>query len=461
MSILASFILPHPPLIIPEIGRGQEKIIHKTVESYMEVMEKVYELKPDTIIITSPHSICYSDYFHISPGAHAEGDFSQFNAGEVRIKVDYDEEFSSLLSNFCSEDNIRAGTLGERNKELDHGTMIPLYFLQKLTSDFKVVRIGLSGLPCVENYKLGMEIQKCAEKLDRRVVILASGDLSHCLKEDGPYGYHKEGPVFDKKVTEQMDKGDFKGFFEYDSSFLEKAEECGLGSFQIMAGALDKKSVESKLLSYEGPFGVGYGVASFIVKKDDASRDYLNQYQKEKNKRLEQRKDKEDIYVKLARNAVETYVKSNKIIDIPNGLPSSFTQEKKGVFVSIHKDGELRGCIGTFSPSYSCIGEEIIRNGVAACSEDHRFDRVMPYELDDLEYSVDVLSPFEKIESKSELDPKKYGVIVQSGYKRGLLLPNLEGVDLVNQQIDIAKRKAGINDNEKVVLYRFESVRHL
>jgi AmmeMemoRadiSam system protein A len=135
-------------------------------------------------------------------------------------------------------------------------------------------------------------------------------------------------------------------------------------------------------------------------------------------------------------------------------------EQRAGVFVSLHKHGRLRGCIGTTSAVTSCIAEEIRRNAVSACSEDPRFDPVTANELDELEISVDVLGAAEPISSTTQLDPKRYGVIVSRSYKRGLLLPNLDGVDTVEEQVSIAKRKAGIGEHESVSLQRFEVVRH-
>ncbi|MCI2068216.1 MAG: AmmeMemoRadiSam system protein A [Bacilli bacterium] len=461
MAILGAFIVPHPPIILPEIGRGEEKKISQTTEAYEKVMEEISNLHPETVIITSPHSVCYFDYFHISPGKEAEGDFGRFGAPEVALKTTYDQEFAAVLSENCLKDNLSAGEEGEKDKHLDHGTMIPLYFLNKHYFGFKTVRIGLSGLPALDFYKLGQEIQKTADLLNRNIVLIASGDLSHCLKEDGPYGFKKEGPEFDQAIVEMMKKGDFRSFFSFEPAFLEKAEECGLGSFQILAGTLDKKAVKSEFLSYQGPFGVGYAVSGYTVIGVDEKNDIYQQILNEKQKKIEERKAKEDPLVKLARLSVESFVLTGKTISVPSNLPEEIMKKKAGVFVSLHKDGQLRGCIGTFSPCYQNIATEVINNGVEACSQDPRFNPVEAYELPDLEYSVDVLSPFEKISSVDQLDAKRYGVIVQNGSRRGLLLPNLDGVDTPDEQIEIAKKKAGIRQNENVILYRFEAVRHL
>ena len=169
---------------------------------------------------------------------------------------------------------------------------------------------------------------------------------------------------------------------------------------------------------------------------------------------------KESAYVKLARETIENYIKQGKIITPPLGLPEEMINQKAGVFVSLKKFGDLRGCIGTFMPTQENVAQEIIKNAISAAVDDPRFSPVNFSELEDLSISVDVLSAPEEVKDISQLDPKKYGVIVSSGYKKGLLLPDLEGVDTVEYQIDIAKRKAGIYPGEKVKLYRFEVKRY-
>ena len=168
----------------------------------------------------------------------------------------------------------------------------------------------------------------------------------------------------------------------------------------------------------------------------------------------------ESIYVKLARETIEKYIRFGKIISPPKDLPEEMINQKAGVFVSLKKFDDLRGCIGTFMPTQENIANEIIKNAISAAVEDPRFSEVDISELDDLDISVDVLTIPEEITDISQLDPKKYGVIVSSGYKKGLLLPDLEGVDTAEEQIDIARRKAGIYPNEKVKLYRFEVKRY-
>jgi AmmeMemoRadiSam system protein A len=227
-----------------------------------------------------------------------------------------------------------------------------------------------------------------------------------------------------------------------------------------MAGALDQKAVASELLSYEGPFGVGYGVAAFEVTGPDESRNFGGQFQQAERDRLAAGKAAEDPLVRLARMSLETYVKTGRYADPPQGLPDTLTGSRAGAFVSLKKDGRLRGCIGTIAPTRACLAEEILHNAVSAGTGDPRFPPVRKEELETLVYSVDVLGEPEPIASEAELDPKKYGVIVEQGTRRGLLLPDLAGVDTPDLQIAIARRKAGIGPDEPVKLWRFEVVRH-
>ena len=280
----------------------------------------------------------------ISPGRGATGDMSAFGAAQTKQVVEYDVPLRDEIIRCGEAIGLRVGTLGPRDPYLDHGTFVPLYFLREAGVDCPILRIGLSGFSPLDHYRLGRCIAQAVENLGRRAVFIASGDLSHKLKDDGPYGFAPEGPEFDRQITEAMAAGDFLRFLTMDPALCERAAECGLRSFQIMAGALDGMAVETKLLSHEGITGVGYGV--------------------------------------------------------------------------------------TVS------------------------------ELDSLEYSVDVLGQSEPISSLAELDVKKYGVIVSCGGRRGLLLPDLDGVDTVEQQIDIARQKGGISSREKFSLERFEVVRH-
>lgn len=459
MTINKTYVVPHPPLIVPHVGRGQEKRIQKTVDAFDEVARRIAAQKPDTVVIITPHSVMYGDYIHISPGYGAHGDFCCFGAKGESFYKDYDSQFVSELSKLAFDAEIPAGTLGEKSTGLDHATLVPMYFINKYLDDYKIVRISISGLPYVTHYRLGQLIEKAAQELGKNTVVVASGDLSHRLTDSGPYDYAEEGPEFDEKVTDALKAADFLKLLELNETFCEAAGECGLRSFIMMAGVLDGRAVEADFLSYEGPFGVGYAVCEFTTGEPDDSRKFVDVYEGKQKEELESIKQKENDYVKLARQTLETYVKQRRYIEVPEDISEELTEKKAGVFVSLKKHGRLRGCIGTIEPTKKSIAKEIITNAVSAGTGDPRFEPVTEDELCDLVYSVDVLGEAEDISSKDELDVKRYGVIVSKGYKRGLLLPNLEGVDTVDKQVDIALQKAGISGS-KYEMQRFEVVRH-
>ena len=446
MGIKAAYMVPHPPLIVPAVGKGGESEIVPTTEAYERVASEISKIAPDTIVILSPHSVMYADYFHISPGKGASGDFGRFGAPQVKFDEKYDEEFSRKLVDMLWDEGFPGGFQGERDKALDHGTMVPLYFIRKHYQGGKIIRIGLSGLSLADHYKLGIYIRKTAEALGRNTVIVASGDLSHTLKDYGPYAA----------------KADFYGMLHFDEDLLDKAAECGHRSFCIMAGTFDGLNVSSEVLSHQDVTGVGYGISIFEPLEKNDDRCFL------KVMADEIRSKDATPYVKLARATIDKYVRTRKWLKFPDDLPSGLVEamppeaktERAGCFVSVHKSGALRGCIGTISPVQKFIAEEIICNAVSAVSRDPRFDMVREDELDLLEINVDILGKPEDISGPDELDVKRYGVIVSCGSRKGLLLPDLEGVDTVEDQISIAMRKGGIKPTDNYHLQRFEVVRY-
>ena len=483
MGIVGAIAVPHPPLIVPAVGRGDQRRIQSTIDAYEHATSALLDLEPDCIVITSPHAPLFRDGFHVTTDAQLEGDMARFRAPNERICATCDVELARTIIANCSEAGIPAVGSDRFHDDMDHATFVPLFFVREewrrrnpnAATDVPcpIVRIGLSGLSFETHRALGQVIARTADVLGRQVAFIASGDLSHKLLEEGPYGFAPEGPVFDKRIGEIFATGNLDELFEFDEAFCDAAAECGLRSFQIMAGAIEGQEVQSKLLSNEGPFGVGYGVATLLPPKEresegdgfdaaaastDTSTDIEDAVIE-----IESNASGEDAdpHVALARLSVETFIRTGRPASLPPHLPEEMTDRRAGTFVSLHEHGQLRGCIGTISATTDSIAEEILQNGISACSRDPRFDPVRPEELDYLEYSVDVLAEAEPISSLDELDVKRYGVIVTKGWKRGLLLPNLDGVDTVDAQVAIAKQKAGIRiTDEDVQLERFEVVRH-
>ena len=316
----------------------------------------------------------------------------------------------------------------------EHSVEVQIPFLQHFKKDIRIVPIVLSHASGSVYKEIGLEIAEVLNGLERDVIILASSDMTH-------YEPEEQARRKDSSAIEAILRLD-------EDELLERIAEqnitmCGYAPVvALISAAKAMEARRAELVRYQtsgessGDYSSVVGYAGLIIPKQAMSP-----------------------LVKLAHEAIDAYVKEGRIMQSPAMLTPEM-KEKAGVFVSIHKGGELRGCIGTFEPSRPSVAEEIIVNAISAATRDPRFEPVQEEELKDLDISVDVLTPPEPIESKEQLNPKKYGAIVQRGARRGLLLPDLEGVDTAEQQIDICRLKADIMPGEKVRLYRFEVKRY-
>ena len=463
MPILKGACLCHAPILIPEIGKGEERKVSLTERNYIKACKELASLDFDTVILISPHAECYSDAFALSYSEEGRASFIRFGAPQVTFQEKYDLELSKAVKEEGEKLSLPMFLDGYSSEDfsLDHGSMVPLYFLEKEKKDFKLVRMAISGLSFLEHYRLGIAIKNAVNRLGRKAVFIASGDLSHCQKEDGPYGFKEVGPVYDEKIMKTLGEADFLGLLEYDPDFVEDAQVCGHPSFSTLAGVFDKEDVSVKVYSHEATFGVGYGIVTYTPTGEDDQRNFLDQAEEKEKKRLEA--NKKDPYVLLAKEAIRlsfTKGRNLSLKDFPS-IPEELLHQRAGCFVSLHEFSQLRGCIGTMKATKDTLAEEIISNALMAAYDDNRFTPLQEREEDFLEISVDVLSPLKRIPSEKELDPKKYGVfVVSEDYKTGVLLPDLPGVDSIPQQVSIAKRKGNISSKEKVTLYRFTVERH-
>ena len=460
MPIVAAFMVPHPIFAIPEVGNGKEKELSATVASFNLVAKKIAQIQPDTIIWISPHAESYADFFQIADGEVAVGSFKDYGAPQVSFRMLYDKILAREISQECKINKLKGGIENGTEESLDHGTMVPLYFINREFRDFLNVRVGVSGQSLAEHYRFGQIIRSSIDKLGRKAVIVASGDLSHCQSKEGAYGYRPEGAIYDEQIMKTMSKMNFGELLSFDRTLMGEAVQCGHGAFTILAGCLDRYDLDCLRLSYEAPFGTGYGFCCYTPKGDNQSRAFLNLYQEREKLLAREKRENADNYVKLAREAIETYLKTKKPLKVTPLINNRIGDRREGVFVTIHHNGELRGCIGTIKPKKKTLAEEIIANAIGAAFGDERFEPVTEEDLDSLIITVDVVVDLIPILSVEDLDSQIYGVMVEADNKHAVVLPKLPGVVTPEKQIEICKRKAGIPINEDVDLYRFNTEHH-
>lgn len=464
MSVVYGGVVPHPPIMVPEVGGREAGRVKATQDALVELGRRIKASGAKTLVIISPHAPVLQEAIAVNLAARYKGDLGNFGAPGVRFDLAADRELGMEIERQATELGLRVmdvNELGPRGLlrtpvDLDHGVTAPLYWLENPARAY--VAVSMAFMPLERLYAFGTAIRRAAEALQRPTAVVASGDLSHRLLPGAPAGYDPQGKVFDEEVVRLIERADVEGLISLEPDLVERAGECGYRTIIMMLGAFDGHQVEAEVLSYEGPFGVGYMVAALQPGPRDTGRDFLKKLEEKRRNRLKARRASESYLVRLARETLECYVRGEKLPD-PGEIPPEF-RRRAGVFVSIKSHGALRGCIGTVEPTRENIVQEVMANAISAGTRDPRFFPVEPDELDDLEYSVDVLGEPERVSGPHELDPRRYGVIVSSGGRRGLLLPDIEGVETVEQQLAIARQKAGIPPDAPVTIERFEVVRY-
>ena len=432
--LVFSGIAPHPPIMVPEVGRESIASVVDSIEAMANLTRRVIDSGAETVILISPHAPLEIDSFVAYEGPEVTADFSNFSAPEIHFTAPVDEHLLSTIRKAAGSQNYKVTAL--REQDLDHGTAVPLYFLQRNGFQGRVVTLGYSFLSNDDHLRFGSCIRKAVEEVGRRVAFIASGDLSHRLKPHAPAGYNPNAHEFDDQVVDALRSNVPQRIVDIDYSLRKLAGECGYRSMLVAIGASSDLPLACEVLSYEAPFGVGYLVAQLINQAKLAAESTLPE---------------------IARDAVETFIRSGNILTPPEST-TGLLSSPAPCFVCLKTlDGELRGCIGTIEPARETLAEEIVANAISAAINDPRFDPVKTAELSNLRYSVDVLFPAEPAEMK-DLDPAVFGVIVEdeAGSRRGLLLPDIPGIDNAEQQVEIAARKAGIARDERIRLWRFK-----
>ena len=262
MSLVFAAITPHPPLLIPTIGKGNVKKISKTAKAMDELERELYASHPEVILIISPHGSYFPDVFTLNFCTDYVTDLRDFGDLSTKLSFRGDLEMAHRLRDATKRKNFPVTMISEPN--LDHGSSVPLYFLTRHLPQVKIIQLGFCDLDYKAHLDFGALLKEQISMTNRRIAVVASGDMSHALSTDAPAGFNRRGPEFDQKVREMLMAQNYSGLLQIDRELVKDAAECGFRSMLILLGMLQGTRYDYRELSYEAPFGVGYLTAQFV-----------------------------------------------------------------------------------------------------------------------------------------------------------------------------------------------------
>jgi AmmeMemoRadiSam system protein A len=472
--IIFAGLMPHAPVLVPGVGGDRLADVAATVRAMATVARRAVATQPETLVLISPHSPRQPGAFGLWHTSRLRGSLVRFGSPEDRVDLPLDRTFADELETEAARRGVRTWHIAE--KSLDHGAVVPLCYLVAAGWKGPTLILSLDDSGAGGLDELGQAIAAAAQKRCRRTVVIASGDMSHRLTPEAPGGFHPSGRQFDEALIALLRRGAYREIGGIDTNLRESAAEDAADSTRIAVTAVGYRTEGHEVLSYEGPFGVGYGVA--VLYEAENARDSVSALALDRSHEREQVEVPEstrsrsrpqmsatqsevlsrctDLPV-VARRAVEAALGPG-----PKSPPYQAAGEltgRHGVFVTLRTaKGQLRGCIGSLAPTEPDLVWETWRLAMAAASHDPRFQPVVAAELPQLHFSVTVLGEMEPVPSPDELNPAIYGVVVTAADgRKGVLLPDIEGIDSVAEQIAIARDKAGIGSDEPVELQRFKA----
>jgi AmmeMemoRadiSam system protein A len=448
--IVFAGLLPHAPILVPSVGGENLVRVEATVKAMRLVADHTVAAQPDTVVLVSPHSPRQPGAFGLWHTSRLHGSLEQFGSPDEQVDLPLDSVFADRLELEAGKRGLRTWRIDD--EALDHGAVVPLCYLAAAgwSGETVIVSLNYPGEGGLD--ELGQAIAATARNLKRRTAVIASGDMSHRLTRTAPAGFDPDAHRFDETFVGLLRDGAFGGIRKIDPELQERAAEDVVDSTRIALAASGYRTPgRHEMLSYEGPFGVGYGVAIlFEPQKSGTARTTTAELEGEGKviSRLEE-------LPSVARRAVEAKLQHGP--EEPPFCTSGEVAQRRAVFVTVRTDsGKLRGCRGGTKPSGHDLVWETWRSAAAAAFFDPRFPAVTAEELPRLRFSVSVLSDLEPVASPDELDPAVYGVLVSTyDGRRGLLLPGIEGIDAVEEQLAAVRNKAGIADDEGIHIERF------
>ena len=445
-AVVCAVLMAHAPILVPEVGGERGGAARASCQAMRQAAASLTHYRPEAVVLISPHSPRKPRAFGLWVGERLHGSLAQFHAAGAKVSLPNDTPLAQAIATETGTRDLATWMIDEPT--LDHGALVPLWFLAEAGWAGPTVVLSLNYPEDGGLGEFGEAIAAAARVSRRRIAIVASGDMSHRLTQNAPCGFHPQAHEFDEAFIRLIRDGDYHGIGNMDAALRELAAEDAADSTVVAAAAVDWRAAGHKVLSYEGPFGVGYGVAILFAEPlnpagagpppDPAA------------------KSGGAILPALARQSVMAELSGGP--ERPPAATEPYLSAKRGVFVTMReRDGSLRGCCGTILPVCGSVVAETWRSARAAAFHDPRFSPVEAGELANLRFDVSVLHSLEDISSPDELNPARYGVVVATeDGRRGLLLPGIAEIKTVGEQLGIARKKAGIGPRETVQLQRFQ-----
>jgi len=439
MSLSAVVLMCHAPIVVPAVGGARGAACQATTEAMSAAARELVWSAPDVIVVVSPHAPRAARAWGVCFDGSERGSFARFGAPDCVVRLPGATDFARGLAIHFTRAGLDVFELP--GSDLEHGATVPLYFVAQEGWSGPTLLMSLSSGG--DERRLGELLGAYAEESGVSVGLLASGDMSHRLKPGAPGGFHPKARRFDAHIVERLTGADLAGAIDVDPTLRELAAEDVVGSLEVAFGALGSETSGCRFLEYEGPFGVGYAEA--ILYRNSSPRSSATGH-----------------VLAVARKAVGAVAHNAdaaRAASIVNEAPYG-TTPSRGVFVTLRtRSGELRGCIGHIEPQRATLEDEVFACARAAASTDPRFAPVRVDELSDIRLEISLLTPPVPVPDATHLDPQRYGVLISGGERRGVLLPAIPGVDTVERQLQIARAKAHIAENEPIDLQRFEVIK--
>jgi AmmeMemoRadiSam system protein A len=442
MPIPCAILMCHAPIVVPDVAGNRARQCAETTRAMTDIATRLRAHAPDVLVIVSPHAARHATRWGICMQTPLQGNFGRFGAEHIGVTLPGAPDAAARLAPLARE--LRLTTRELTGEELDHGTLVPLYFMSKAGWTGPTLLIAPPYPTNRTEERMGQAIARAADQAGERWAVLASGDMSHRLTPGAPSGYHPLAKEFDRTFKARIDAGDLRGACAIDADLRELAAEDVVDSCAVAAAAVGYRNQGHRTYAYEGPFGVGY-LEAVLFEESPPNDDGTGGGTETRPWPAMLRIAREAISAKITHSAYRVPV-----------LPKPWNAPQ-GAFVTLRDPrGELRGCIGHVEPRFGALAEEIAACAAAAATQDTRFARVTPRELLQVRIELSLLSKPEPVIDISTLDPQRYGVVVSSGRARGVLLPGIEGVVTGEEQLRIAAAKGHLPASRTWVIERFE-----